>query len=187
MKYKAFRAGCKITEAPVVFPDRIHGTSKMPASYFFKALIDVVYIRYLCMSTGLKQFIKFGITGGLGAITNLLIFFIMADKAGLPVIPVSIGCFVIAGTQNYIINHKWSFANITRNDGTGKSVLTVKKWFIFLCSALAGLLINITVMKFILNNINVSYKFIAQACGIAAGMAVNFICSKFIVFRRLPI
>jgi len=150
----------------------------MSASYFYKALVDVVRIKYMCMSVGLKQFIKFGITGGLGFVTNSLIFFLLADKAGLPVIPVSVGCFLIAGTQNYIVNHKWSFA-----DSTGKSALTVKKWFIFLCSALAGLLINIAVMKLILDNFNVTYKFIAQACGIAAGMAVNFVCSKFIVFR----
>jgi putative flippase GtrA len=179
MKYKAFRAGCGITETPVIFPDRKRGISKMPASYFFKALVDVARIKYMCMGIGLKQFIKFGITGGLGTVTNLLIFFILADKAGLPVIPVSVGCFFIAGTQNYIVNHKWSFA-----DRTGKSAPTVKKWLVFLCSAIAGLLANIIVMNLILNNFNVTYKFIAQACGIATGMVVNFICSKFIVFRR---
>ena len=144
----------------------------------------MLQIKYMCMNTGLKQFLKFGITGGFGAITNLLIFFILADMAGLPEVPVSIGCFFVAGTQNYILNHKWSFADITRDADRGKSSPTVKKWFIFLCSALAGLLINITVMKLILNNINIPYKFVAQACGIMAGMMVNFICSKFIVFSR---
>ena len=137
------------------------------------------------MNTGLKQFVKFGITGGLGTITNLLIFFILADVAGLPEVPVSIGCFFAAGTQNYIVNHKWSFSDITRDAGQGKSPPTVKKWLIFLCSALAGLLVNITVMKLILNNVNVPYKFIAQACGIMAGMIINFTCSKFIVFKRI--
>jgi putative flippase GtrA len=29
-----------------------------------------------------------------------------------------------------------------------------------------------------------SYKFIAQGCGIAAGMTVNFTVSKFVVFRK---
>ena len=168
----------------IIFPDRMYGTSKTSVSYFYKALVDVIRIKYWHLSIGLKQFIKFSITGGLGAVTNLLIFFILADKTGLPVIPVSIGCFIIAGTQNYIINHKWSFANITRDDCTGKTALTVKKWFIFLCSALAGLLINITVMKLVLGNFNVPYKFIAQACGIASGMVVNFICSKFIIYTR---
>ena len=150
--------------------------------YYFQ----LMYFTYLYSSIGLKQFIKFAITGGLGAVTNLLIFFILADKGGLSVIPVSIGCFIIAGTQNYIINHKWSFASITRDDSTGKSALTAKKWFIFMCFSIAGLLVNIIVLNVIVKNINIPYKFIAQACGIAAGMVVNFICSKFIIFRRKP-
>ena len=126
-----------------------------------------------------RQFARFFITGGLGTITNLLIFFLLADKAGLPEIPVSVGCFVIAGTQNYAINHKWSFVN-----ATGTSKLSVKKWLLFLGASLAGLLVNITVMEITLINFNLPYKFIAQAFGIAAGMVFNFLASKFFVFRE---
>jgi dolichol-phosphate mannosyltransferase len=57
------------------------------------------------------QFVKFALTGGLGAISNLGIFFLCADKAGMPETAVSIGCFVAAGTQNYFVNHYWSFAD----------------------------------------------------------------------------
>ncbi|MDR2768611.1 MAG: GtrA family protein, partial [Treponema sp.] len=98
--------------------------------------------------------------------------------AYLPEIPVSIGCFLIAGTQNYIINHKWSFAGIT-----AKSSMSIKQWGLFLCASLLGLAVNIMVMKFILIHFTFPYKFIAQACGIAAGMVINFTLSKLIVFR----
>ncbi|MDR0473881.1 MAG: glycosyltransferase family 2 protein [Treponema sp.] len=179
LKYKAFMAGFKITEVPIVFPDRKYGVSKMPASYFAKALFDVWRIKYMCMKTGVKQFVKFGITGGLGTITNLILFFILADKAALHEIPVSIGCFIAAGTQNYIINHKWSFAN-----NTGTSKVTVKKWALFLISSLAGLLANIAVMTGIIMAFRLPYKFIAQACGIAAGMFINFFISRTTVFGR---
>jgi dolichol-phosphate mannosyltransferase len=179
MKYKAFRKKCRITEAPIIFPDRKYGVSKMPASYFTKALIDVWRIKLICMNTGIKQFIKFGITGGLGTITNLLLFFLFADKTGLPEIPVSIGCFIIAGTQNYTIHHKWSFANTT-----GTSKLSVLKWLLFLGASLAGLTLNLLVMKAVLAYWNPPYKVIAQAAGIAAGMLVNFGISKKVVFRR---
>ncbi|MDR2718817.1 MAG: glycosyltransferase family 2 protein [Treponema sp.] len=180
MKYKAFKAGCKITEVPIIFPDRKYGVSKMPASYLVKALFDVWRIKCMRMNNGIKQFIKFGITGGLGTVTNLVLFFLCADKAGLPEIPVSIGCFFIAGTQNYIINHNWSFAN---NTGTAK--VSVKRWALFLVSSLAGLSVNITVMKCMIMNFYLPYKFIAQACGIAAGMVINFLFSKFVVFRGI--
>ena len=125
------------------------------------------------------EFLKFGITGGLGTITNLLIFFLLVDMAGFPEIPVSIGCFVIAGTQNYILNHLWSF-----REYTDKVKLSIKKWAAFLLGALLGFIVNIFVMTSIINNFDLPWKFIAQACGIAAGMLINFFVSKFIVFRK---
>jgi putative flippase GtrA len=179
MKYRAWRAGCPVKEIPILFIDRKSGASKMTKKIFLEAFINVWRIRRNAgFSTILGQFAKFGITGGLGTITNLVLFFLFADKAGLPEIQVSIGCFLIAGTQNYTINHKWSFAN-----NTGTSKLTVKKWALFLISSLAGLSLNITVMKIMIMNFNLPYKFIAQACGIAAGMFINFIFSQKLIFR----
>jgi putative flippase GtrA len=125
------------------------------------------------------EFLKFGVTGGLGTIINLLIFFLLVDLAGLPEIPVSIGCFIIAGTQNYFLNHLWSFREYTKN-----TRLSVKRWAMFLLGSLAGLGINILVMKLVLAAFVLPWKFIAQACGIIAGMFINFIISKFFIFRR---
>lgn len=179
MKYKAYREKCKISEVPIIFPDRRFGVSKMPVSYFIKALVDVWQIKFMYVRTGIKQFVKFGITGGLGTITNLLLFFMFVDKIGLPEIPISIGCFIIAGTQNYTINHKWTFSTNTVN-----STLSAKKWIAFLSGSLAGLIINIVVMQLMIINLDLPFKFFAQACGIAAGMLINYSFSKFVVFGR---
>ena len=179
MKYKAYRAGCSIMEIPILFTDRKKGKSKMSKRIFFEALINIWKIRQsIRTDTAFTQFIKFGITGGLGTITNLAIFFLCADLLNLPEIPVSIGCFLIAGTQNYIINHKWAFSA-----SMGKTELSVKKWASFLGASLAGLAVNITIMKFMLAYFNLTYKFIAQACGIAVGMLINFVFSKIFIFR----
>jgi putative flippase GtrA len=88
-------------------------------------------------------------------------------------------CFLVAGTQNYIINHKWSFAARNR-----KIPPSIKQWALFLCASLLGLAVNIMVMAFILKNFSPPYKFIAQACGIAAGTGVNFMLSKVVVFNK---
>ncbi|MCL2764383.1 MAG: GtrA family protein [Treponema sp.] len=125
------------------------------------------------------QFIKFGITGGLGTITNLLIFFVLVDLSGFPEIPVSILCFIIAGTQNYLLHHLWSFREYTAN-----TKASLKKWFIFLAGSLIGLVINISVMYTIILFFLLPFKFIAQAFGIAAGMIINFIISKLFIFKR---
>jgi dolichol-phosphate mannosyltransferase len=180
MKYKAFRAGCKITEIPVIFPNRMKGVSKMSPAYFITALADTWRIKFFCVKNRLvKQIFKFVITGGLGAITNLALFFLFADVSKLPPIPVSIVCFIVSGIQNYVIHHKWSFA-----DNTRETRPSVKKLFIFLCSALLGLAVNILVMNSMLQNIYLPYKVIAQACGILSGTVINFITAKSIVFRR---
>jgi putative flippase GtrA len=125
------------------------------------------------------QFFKFGVTGGLGTITNLLIFFLLVDIKGLREIPVSVGCFIFAGTQNYFLNHLWSF-----REYTGNTRVSVRKWATFLLGSLLGLGVNIMVMTLLIANFVLPWKFIAQACGIAAGMVINFIISKFIIFRR---
>jgi dolichol-phosphate mannosyltransferase len=180
MKYKAFQAGCAITEIPVVFPDRKKGASKMSPAYFAKALVDVWRIKFHNIkSEAAKQVMKFAITGGLGTITNLALFFLLADIAELPVIPVSIACFIISGTQNYFLHHTWSFSQNTRG-----TPFSINKWLLFLSSALLGLMVNISAVQILLQNFTLPYKVIAQACGILAGMVINFITAKFVVFRR---
>ena len=127
----------------------------------------------------ITEFIKFSITGALGTITNLLIFFLLVDLLKLWEIPVSVICFIAAGTQNYFFNHLWSF-----REYTGETRVSVKKWLMFLSGALLGLGINITVMYLLVTNFDLPFKFIAQACGIAAGMIVNFIIAKLFIFGR---
>ncbi|MDR2607495.1 MAG: GtrA family protein [Treponema sp.] len=129
----------------------------------------------------LGEFIKFGLTGVLGTVTNLAIFFLGADLLKFHEIPVGIFCFIIAGTQNYFINHIWSF-----KEYTGGETIRFRKWLQFLSGSLAGLLLNILVMKLVLYLFTPPYKFMAQAVGIAAGMVLNFTISKFFVFRKKP-
>jgi dolichol-phosphate mannosyltransferase len=180
MKYKAFLAGCSIAEIPIVFTDRKQGTSKMSRKILLEAFVNIWKIkRRSGRETGIEQFIKFAVTGGMGAITNLTIFFVFADLLNLPEIPVSIGCFLIAVSQNYILNHLWSFKINTADAG-----LSFKRWGLFFASSLLGLTVNVTVMKLILLHWVLPYKFIAQALGIAAGMVINFFLSKYAVFKK---
>ncbi len=126
-----------------------------------------------------KKFLKFGITGGLGTVTNLVLFFLFADKLKFPPTPVSIACFIIAGTQNYFINHLWTFK--VENRGTRPSFLL---WGKFMASSLCGLAINIIVLNLLLYFFTWPYNTIPQAFGILAGMGVNFLFSNFLVFRK---
>jgi dolichol-phosphate mannosyltransferase len=181
MKYRAYTAGCRIKEIPIIFPDRKFGASKMSKKIFLEALVNIWKIKFITGSgAALAQFIKFVLTGGLGAVTNLVIFFLCADILRLSEIPVSIFCFFIAASQNYIINHQWSF-----KQNMGNEAISLKKWLQFIAGSFLGLAANIAVMQMVLGTFVLPFKFIAQACGIAAGMMINFSFSKFVVFRKI--
>jgi dolichol-phosphate mannosyltransferase len=139
MKYRAYAAGCSVKEIPIIFSERTFGESKMSKGIFIEALINIWKIKKSVGSDNkFDQFIKFAITGGLGSITNLTIFFICADKLLFAEIPVSIICFLVSVTQNYIINHKWSFIK-----ETSTKPLSFSMWLKFIASSLLGLLVNI--------------------------------------------
>ena len=180
MKYRAFCSGCSMKEIPIIFADRKLGKSKMSKKIFLEALLNIWKIKKsVGRDTGIDQFIKFAVTGGLGTITNVSIFFLLVDKLMMPEIPVSIACFLIAVTQNYIINQKWSF-----RQNTGKSRLSFNKWGAFTAGSLIGLGVNIIILKFLISSFELPYKFIAQLAGIAMGMIVNFFISKNIIFKN---
>ncbi|MCL2093914.1 MAG: glycosyltransferase family 2 protein [Treponema sp.] len=180
IKYKVFCQGFRIKEIPIMFPDRLRGVSKMSRKFLFDALFDVWKIKKMkSRDTPLDQFIMFAITGGLGTISNLVLFFFFADLLAISANPVSIGCFLIAGTQNYILNHRWSFRQLT-----GGEKPSVKKWLLFLAAATGGLSINLIILNSMLHFFDLPYKFIAQAVGILAGMLINYSLAKYMVFRK---
>ena len=45
MKYRAYKAGCRITEIPIIFEERKMGKSKMSRKIFFEALLNVWKIK----------------------------------------------------------------------------------------------------------------------------------------------
>ena len=148
-----------------------------------------------------KRFIKFGIVGGLGTLTNLLIFFIFVDYLKLSklifqfgnfnifIINININIyqqhlfiligFIVAATQNYLLNHIWTFKVETKD-----KKISINGWFKFILTSLVGLLINLVVFHYIDHYFKLPYKVIAQFFGIGAGMIFNFLGSKFFVFRK---
>ncbi len=127
----------------------------------------------------LKKVLKFAITGGLGTVTNLLLFFLLADMLHINATIASIACFFVACTQNYIINHIWTFKM-----ENGTDPVSLRLWMKFVIASLAGLAINITVLNVALRLYSWKYNIIPQALGILAGMILNFIFSNFFVFRK---
>lgn len=125
------------------------------------------------------SFIIFAIVGFGGMVTNLVVFFIFADILDLWANGVAVAAFLIAGTQNYVLHHRWTFRKITLDEK-----LSLYGWVKFNLTTLVGLGINLLVLNLILRFYEVPYKVIAQFCGVAFGTVFNYLGSRLFVFNK---
>ena len=174
-----YRAGRYVgREFPIQFAERREGVSKMN----YKIIFEALYLAHRISDFRfVKQVLRFAATGLLGSVTNLLFFFLSADYyAFLPVNVAAILAFIVAGSQNYIINSLWSF----RSPGG----LSWGRWLKFLLFSVVGLGANLIVLNILLLLPAFSLldfgKSLAQFFGILAGMVFNFIASKYYVFAQ---
>ncbi len=121
---------------------------------------------------------RFAIVGGLGTVTNLVLFFLLVDFASLDPLLGNVLCFGIAVSQNYVLNELWTFA--TEGDGA----LSWQRYAKFIAASGVGFVVNLVVLAGLLSAFDFPLKVFPQAIGIAAGTAVNFLASRHLVFRR---
>ncbi len=124
------------------------------------------------------QMLRFSITGGLGTVTNLILFYFLVDVGSTAPLLGAVMCFAVAVTQNYVLNELWTFA--TRFDAT----LSLDRYLKFVAASLLGLAISTSVLVGLLWLHPFPLAVIPQAIGIAAGLAFNFVASRQMVFRR---
>ena len=124
------------------------------------------------------KFSKFIIVGFLGAITNVIIFYIFVDIIGYSPLVISTIGFLFASFQNYVLNHNWTFYHITKN-----RPITTNDYLKYLCIALIALTVNLFVLQYILDQYSPDPMVIGQCIGILAGTLVNYYGAKLWVFR----
>ena len=122
---------------------------------------------------------KFLTVGLLGTLTNLILFYIFVDRWDFSALPVSTIIFLISSIQNYYLNHIWTFSDQTVNQPVG-----LMYYVKYLSVALGGLAINLFLLWWLLFIFSPHLKVMAQAVGIAGGTIINFIGSKYWVFRK---
>jgi len=115
--------------------------------------------------------------GALGSVTNIAIFSILTF-IDINYNIASVLAFLVAVTQNYTLNKKWTFKD--HNSKTKKKFI---KYFIlnFLSFFINLLVLNLVVMNFGEDNIT---KIIAQILGISVAMGFNFLSSYLIIFAK---
>ena len=124
-----------------------------------------------------NSLLRFLFIGFLGAILNIVIFFIVADYFSIDANIASIIAFCIAVTQNYVLNHIWSFKKYVNYD------LNLNSYLKYVSVNIFGLIANLIVLNLILIEFQPSLKVIAQLCGILVGTIFNYILSRIFVFK----
>ena len=125
-----------------------------------------------------QQLLRFCLVGGLGTVTNLVLFYFLVDVGSTTPLRGAVACFAVAVSQNYTLNELWTFATSSGRE------LSLKRYGKFVAASLIGLAINAAVLAGLLWLYSFPLAVVPQAIGVLAGMSFNFVASRQLVFRR---
>ncbi len=123
-----------------------------------------------------SSFLRFIIVGGLGLITSLTIFYSLADILKVDPSISAVIAFCPAVTQNFLLNHYWSFAKVVNYPAS------LRGFFKYVGIYLLGLCINVLVLNLALVIFHPDLKVIAQFIGTLSSMIFDFFGIKLLVF-----
>ena len=119
------------------------------------------------------QLVKFGLVGGSGYLINLAVFALLSDNAGLHHVPAAVGAFVVAVTNNFVLNRHWTFAA-----GDGHAGFQAMRFFMV---SIGALVINLVVLEALISGAGLG-SLAAQAIAVAVAMPFNFLGNKLWTF-----
>ncbi len=141
----------------------------------------------------IKQFVKFGITGTVGAIVDFGSYNLLTrgldwttiyDIAGTKIIAANLVSVLLAIFSNFVLNKYWTFKDRSQNvaaQGTGYFILNI---FTFILNQLLTSFFIFHVPFF--DVFRAQQDNAAKVASIGIILFVNFFGSKFIVFRNRP-
>ena len=121
------------------------------------------------------QLFKFGVVGASGYVVNLLVFAALVEGLGVHHIPGAVGAFVVAVTNNFLLNRHWTFDASRGHAGE-------QAWR-FLAVSLIGLGINLIALTLLVDLIGMP-ELAGQALAVAIAMPANFLGNKIWTFDR---
>jgi len=119
--------------------------------------------------------LKFGSVGALGTVTNLTIYSSLIFM-NINYNIASISAFMVAVTQNFVLNKRWTFSDHDRG---------IKNRFIkYLILNFLSFLLNLTILNLVIHYFGTDklVQIAAQILGIAGAMVTNFMGSHIVVF-----
>jgi len=96
----------RVAEVPITFGERHSGKSKLSKKQV------IAYLRHLLLLYKLKhgkRFIQFCLVGATGTVIHFAVLILLTELLGLLYLISAITAVVVASTNNYILNHIWTF------------------------------------------------------------------------------
>jgi len=173
----------KVVEVPIHFANRKAGKSKLGGGEMLR-YIDHVTRLYEHRRFWLAKYFKFAIIGGVGALINLAVLWVLVEAFNVYYLWAAVAAFVIADTNNFIWNRLWTFRS--------KEKLHIQYPQFLLVSA-DGLMLNLILLKLLkeefipwlgLAEDRVSfYILVSQAIAIVLVSLFNFAANSIWTFQ----
>ncbi len=122
------------------------------------------------------QFLRFGVVGTIGFLIDTATVYAVRHALGL--YGAGLAGYVVAATGNWALNRLWTF----RGAGSGPAH---RQWALFMVANLGGFVLNRGTYALLVTFVAAAARqpVIAIAAGAVAGLLVNFILSRRVVFR----
>lgn len=134
---------------------------------------------YKRIKANIPKLIRFSLVGAVGAAINFAVYYWAVEFAKLSINLSAVLAFCVAIVNNYILNHRWTFARENVNNSTN-----FRQFTYYLVGNIQGLLINLAILNVLVHLAGTSFHLISQMLGILCGMLSNFIFAKKFVFSK---
>lgn len=124
------------------------------------------------------QLFHFAVVGGTGYVVNLIVFTLLTELIGLNHLLAAVGAFVVAVTNNFLLNRHWTF----RGQGSTEAHAGFQGARFFAVS-LVGLIVNLLVLELLVSAAGMP-ELPSQAIAVAVATPVNFVGNKLWTFGR---
>ncbi len=121
------------------------------------------------------QVSKFVIVGGLGALLNISILFVLTEVFKVFYLISEIIAFIFSALQNYLLNKIWTFKEKLKNT-------IIQKWVKYFIISTISLLVNLSILYILVEFFDFWYLF-AEIGAIMFSFVINFIGNKIWTFK----
>jgi dolichol-phosphate mannosyltransferase len=169
------KCGCeRVVEVPINFQNRRFGESKLT---FAQQLLYLQHLRrlYIFKYGMWTQLMQFLVVGAMGTLVNLAALTLLLLTGTNVRLAVALAIFV-AMTFNFVLNRRFSFSFARHNSW-------LKQYAHFVAASSAAAVVNYCLTLVVLNYIPNLAPQVAALIGIVVGTGINFVASRYLVFR----